>query len=67
MFVDMLASAGIDSAAEIKRNHVFIRTTVGIVKRYDQLFPNIPVGCLLNTEKIPEVFKKEMLMLLEDE
>lgn len=66
-FIDMLAAAGLDNPAQIQRKHVFLRTTVGVVKRYDQMYPEIPVGCLLNTEKIPEVYKKEMLMLLEDE
>ncbi len=65
-FVEMMAAAGIQHSSKIKRRHVFKRTTVGIVKRYDQLFPNMPVGCCLNTDKIPEVFKKEMLMLLDD-
>lgn len=65
-FVDMMAAAGIDHPSKIKRKHIFERTTVGTVRRYDQLFPNIPVGCCLNTDEIPEVFRKEMLMLLED-
>jgi len=66
IFVDMMAAAGIDHSSKIQRKHVFKRTTVGVVKRYDQIFPNMPTGCCLNTDKIPEVFKKEMLMLLED-
>jgi glutamate synthase domain-containing protein 2 len=66
IFVEMLAAAGIDDSSKLQRKHVFKRTTVGTVKRYDQIFPNMPVGCCLNTDKIPEVFKKEMLMLLED-
>ncbi|MCH2023108.1 MAG: FMN-binding glutamate synthase family protein [Saprospiraceae bacterium] len=61
-FVEMMAAAGIDHPSKIRRHHVFKRTTVGIVKRYDQLFPDIPVGCCLNTDEIPEVFKKEMLI-----
>lgn len=65
-FVDMMAAAGIENASEIRRKHIFERTTIGIVRRYDQLYPNIPIGCCLNTDEIPEVFKKEMLMLLDD-
>ncbi|WP_264792218.1 FMN-binding glutamate synthase family protein [Aureispira anguillae] len=65
-FVDMMAAAGIDHPSKIKRKHIFERTTIGMVRRYDQLYPNIPIGCCLNTDEIPEVFKKEMLMLLED-
>lgn len=66
-FVDMLAAAGINDPAQLKRQHVFERTAVGIVQRYDQLYPIIPVGCCLNTDKIPEEFKKEMMMLLEED
>lgn len=65
-FVEMMAAAGIDHPSKIERKHVFKRTTIGMVKRYDQLYPEIPVGCCLNTDEIPEVFKKEMLMWLED-
>ena len=65
-FVEMMAAAGIDHPSKFKRSHVFKRTTVGIVKRYDQLFPDMPVGCCLNTDEIPEIFKKEMLMMLDD-
>lgn len=65
-FVEMMAAAGIDHPSKIERRHVFKRTTVGIVKRYDQLFPNMPVGCCLNTDDIPDIFKKEMLMLLDE-
>lgn len=64
--VEMLAAAGLKSPTEIKRSHVFKRTGVGIVKRYDQIYPEMPIGCCLNTEEIPDVLKKEMLMLLED-
>ena len=66
-FVDMLAAAGIEQPHQIKRRHVFERTAVGTVQRYDQLYPVIPTGCCLNTDKIPEEFKKEMLMWLEEE
>lgn len=64
-FVDMLAAAGMQAPSELKRQHVFERTGVGVVQRYDQLYPVIPVGCCLNTEEIPEEFRREMLMWLE--
>jgi glutamate synthase domain-containing protein 2 len=62
--VDMLAAAGIEQPSDLRRQHVFKRTTIGNIKRYDQLYPNIPVGCCINTDQIPEEFKKEMLMWL---
>lgn len=66
-FVELIAAAGLESPHQLKRKHIYKRTTVGIIKRFDQLFPNIPIGCLLNTDEIPEIFKKEMLELLEEE
>ena len=65
-FVDMMAAAGIDHPSRFERRHIYRRTTSGVVKRYDQIFPNMPVGCCLNIDKIPEVFRKEMLEYLED-
>jgi len=65
-FVDMMAAAGISEPEKIKRKHIFKRTGVGLVRRYDQLYPCIPIGCCLNTDEIPELFKQEMLMLLGD-
>ena len=66
-FVEMMAAAGIDDPSKFKRSHIFQRSSAGVVKRYDQLFPNMPVGCCLHTDEIPDVFKKEMLMMLEED
>lgn len=65
-FVDMMAAAGIPEPSKIKRKHIFKRATTGLVRRFDQLYPNIPIGCCLNTDEIPDLFKREMLMLLGD-
>ena len=64
--VELLAAAGLKSTTELRRKHIFRRISMSSVKRFDQLYPEIPVGCLLNTDEIPEVYKKEMLELLED-
>lgn len=64
--VELLAAAGLTSTSELRRKHVFRRTSMSCVKRYDQLYPEIPIGCLLHTDEIPEIYKKEMLELLED-
>lgn len=66
-FVEMMAAAGVDDPSKFKRSHIFQRSNAGVVKRYDQLFPNMPVGCCLHTDEIPDVFKKEMLMMLDED
>jgi glutamate synthase domain-containing protein 2 len=60
-FVELLAAAGLNNASDLQRKHVFRRVSLSEVKRYDELYPEFPTGCLLDSENIPEAFKKEML------
>lgn len=64
-FVEMLAAAGLDDMRKLNRSHVFRRISMSEVKRYDQLYPQIPIGCLKNQEDIPEIFKRYMLESLD--
>jgi glutamate synthase domain-containing protein 2 len=63
--VEMLAAAGLKSPSQLGRRHIYRRISMSHVMRYDELYPNIPEGCLLNTNDIPEVFKKTMLEWLD--
>ena len=60
-FTELLAAAGLKNASDLKREHVYRRISMSEVSRYDQLYPEIPVGCLIGTDTIPELFRKEML------
>lgn len=59
--VEMLAASGLKSPSELGRRHIFRRISMSVVKRYDQLYPDMPEGCLLNSETVPELYKQEML------
>ncbi len=59
--VEMMAAAGLKTTTELKRKHIFRRISMSVVKRYDQLYPEMPVGCLLNTNTIPEIYKEGLL------
>jgi len=65
--VSMMAAAGIEKPYQFKRRHIFRRITSGVVRRYDQLFPDMPVGCSLDSTDIPDIFKKHMMEALIEE
>lgn len=60
-FVELLSAAGMKHYKQLERRHIYRRISMKEVMRYDELFPNVPVGCLLNTDEIPEVFRRQML------
>ena len=65
-FVELLAAAGLHSPSELQRYHIYRRVSYSKVLRYDQLYPNIPVGCLVgSSDAIPEVFRRQMLEHLD--
>ncbi len=59
--VELMAASGLKSIKELERKHIFRRISVSSVKRYDQLYPEMPIGCLLSDEGIPEFYKEELL------
>ncbi len=60
-FVELMAAAGIDNIHKINRTHIYRRTNMNTVKRYDEIYPYISTSCLLNEETIPESWKRDML------
>ena len=60
-FVELLAAAGLDKPNQLARKHIYHRINMHKVLRYDQLFPDMEVGCLLGREDIPAVFRQHML------
>ena len=57
--VDILSSAGISSPKEVNRTHIFRRVNQQEVKRYDQIFPLLETGCMLN-EELPKAYAMEI-------
>jgi len=60
-FVELIAAAGLSKSSDLQRKHIYRRVSNSKVLRYDQLYPLVPTGCLLNTDQIPDVFKRLML------
>jgi glutamate synthase domain-containing protein 2 len=58
--VEMLAAAGLNSVDKIERCHVNRRIDLNNIVRYDQLFPPVETGCLLEPHTVPDSFKMIM-------
>jgi glutamate synthase domain-containing protein 2 len=52
-FVELIAAAGLDHPDKINRSHVYRRVFMNLVKNYDEIFPPIPDGCLLEGGDAP--------------
>ncbi|GCC52609.1 FMN-binding glutamate synthase family protein [Chryseotalea sanaruensis] len=46
-FVELLSCAGLASPDEINRTHVYRRVFMNMVKTYEEIYPPVPEGCLL--------------------
>lgn len=57
--LDIVSSAGLNDHSLLNRGHIFRRTSQTDIKRYDEIYPSLDVGCLL-TEDYPKTFEKEM-------
>ena len=60
-FVELMAAAGISSVHEINRTHIYRRVTMNTIKRYDEIFPYLTEGCLLDKATIPEGWSHYMM------
>jgi glutamate synthase domain-containing protein 2 len=55
--VELMAAAGLDSTTKINRSHISRRVSMREVRRYDEIYPYIPAGCLLQADTVPDSFK----------
>ena len=46
-FVELLGAAGLDHPDQINRTHIFRRVFMNLVKTYEEIYPTIPDGSLL--------------------
>lgn len=56
-FVELMAAAGIDHPDKINRTNVYRRESTSTIKRYDQIYPYLTPGCLLNPDTVPKKWK----------
>jgi glutamate synthase domain-containing protein 2 len=61
-FLELMAGAGIDEASKISRRHINRRVFMNQIKRYDEIYPLIPIGSLLSDNNIPEEYQELLKM-----
>ncbi len=59
-FVELLAAAGMDDMKDINRTDVYRRISGNDIKRYDQIYPYLSPGCLLNENTAPAEWKTHL-------
>lgn len=53
-FVELLAAAGLNDHDLIQRHHICRRIVMNQTQRYDEIYPYISKGCLLNENSVPK-------------
>ena len=56
-FVELLAAAGIDDPTAINRTDVYRRVSMDDIRRYDNVYPYLSPGCLLQEASVPNAWK----------
>ena len=59
-FVELLGAAGLENPQQIRRSMINRRVNASESKRYDEIFPYLPKGCLLTENTIPMAWKPYM-------
>ena len=59
-FVELMAAAGLRDPDQINRSHISRRLNHSETKRYDQIYPYLMQGALLNASTIPQEWKAAM-------
>ncbi|MDJ0644720.1 MAG: FMN-binding glutamate synthase family protein [Flavobacteriaceae bacterium] len=57
-FLEMIAASGLDTPDDIERRHINKRMGISKVVKYDEMYPEMEVGCLLSEATRPEEYKK---------
>ncbi len=55
---ELVASAGLESIADIERSHVNRRINGATIANYQELYPTLDAGSLLSVDDIPETWKQ---------
>lgn len=58
-FVELLGASGLDSKENISRCHIYRRTNLNDMLTFEEIFPSIPVGSLLDETLIPERYQDD--------
>ena len=52
-FVELLAAAGLKESSLLARRHITRRVFMNLTKRYDEIYPYVPAGSLLQADTCP--------------
>ena len=52
-FVELLGASGLEHPDQLNRSHVYRRVFMNLVKTYEEIYPTIPDGCLLEGGDVP--------------
>jgi glutamate synthase domain-containing protein 2 len=52
-FVELIGASGIDHPDKLNRTHVYRRVFMNLVKTYEEIYPTLPNGCLLDGGDTP--------------
>jgi glutamate synthase domain-containing protein 2 len=55
--LELLAAAGLERLEDLGPHHIHHRVGETVFKHYDEMYPTIPAGCLLQESTIPEYWK----------
>jgi glutamate synthase domain-containing protein 2 len=61
-FVELMAASGLSHYDQINRSHVSRRVGMTNVQRYDQIYPYIAEGCLLQKDSVPDTWLTDWAM-----
>jgi glutamate synthase domain-containing protein 2 len=56
-FVEMIGASGLDNFKNLTRSHIYRRISLNQMLTYEEIFPSIKPGSMLNLETIPEKYK----------
>ena len=52
-FVELMGASGLDGPEKINRTHIYRRVFMNLVKTYEEIYPTLPDGCLLEGGDVP--------------
>lgn len=58
-FVELLGASGLDDKANITRSHIYRRVQSNMMLTFEEIFPSIKVGSMLENQNIPEKYKAD--------
>jgi hypothetical protein len=61
-FVEMIGASGLDNINELTRSHIYRRISLNQMLTYEEIFPSIQLGAMLDENTIPEKYKMDFAM-----